>query len=48
MGRKLEPGVYGPLPTFFGDDQEIDYTSYKKHLLSKVSISVTTNNMTDS
>ncbi|KAH8678635.1 putative dihydrodipicolinate synthase [Tricladium varicosporioides] len=32
--RALKPGVYGPLPTFFDDDQEIDYVSYKKHLLS--------------
>lgn len=33
--RKLKPGVYGPLPTFFDDNQELDLTSYKKHLLSK-------------
>jgi L-threo-3-deoxy-hexylosonate aldolase len=33
--RKLKPGVYGPLPTFFDDNQEIDYVSYKKHLLSE-------------
>ncbi|ORY35345.1 putative dihydrodipicolinate synthase [Naematelia encephala] len=30
----LHPGVYGPLPTFFDDNQEIDYISYKKHLLN--------------
>ncbi|KAK9424994.1 putative Dihydrodipicolinate synthase [Seiridium unicorne] len=34
MGRTLKPGAYGPLPTFFTDDQEIDYVSYKKHLLN--------------
>lgn len=33
--RILRPGVYAPLPTFFDDDQEVDYVSYKKHLLSK-------------
>lgn len=32
--RPLRPGVYAPLPTFFDDNQEIDYVSYKKHLLS--------------
>lgn len=32
--RTLRPGVYAPLPTFFDDNQEIDYVSYKKHLLS--------------
>ena len=32
--RVLRPGVYAPLPTFFDDDQEIDYDSYRKHLLS--------------
>lgn len=32
--RTLHPGVYAPLPTFFDDNQEIDYVSYKKHLLS--------------
>jgi L-threo-3-deoxy-hexylosonate aldolase len=32
--RTLGPGVYAPLPTFFDDNQEIDYVSYKKHLLS--------------
>ncbi|KAF1348123.1 hypothetical protein BDV97DRAFT_335195 [Delphinella strobiligena] len=31
--RKLDPGVYGPLPTFFDDNQEIDFVSYKTHLL---------------
>ncbi|KAH0420670.1 hypothetical protein CcaCcLH18_13881 [Colletotrichum camelliae] len=34
MGLILKPGAYGPLPTFFTDDQEIDYKSYKKHLLN--------------
>jgi dihydrodipicolinate synthase/N-acetylneuraminate lyase len=34
MGKTLKPGLYGPLPTFFTEDQEIDYVSYKKHLLS--------------
>ncbi|KAJ0295648.1 hypothetical protein COL516b_012400 [Colletotrichum fioriniae] len=34
MGLILNPGAYGPLPTFFNDKQEIDYESYKKHLLS--------------
>ncbi|KAH8682140.1 putative dihydrodipicolinate synthase [Xylariales sp. PMI_506] len=34
MGRSLTAGVYGPLPTFFTDDQEIDYVSYKAHLLN--------------
>ncbi|KAI0481358.1 putative dihydrodipicolinate synthase [Xylariaceae sp. FL0804] len=34
MPRVLRPGVYGPLPTFFDDDQEIDFISYKKHLLN--------------
>lgn len=33
--RKLEPGVYGPLPTFFDVNQEIDFVSYKTHLLSE-------------
>jgi L-threo-3-deoxy-hexylosonate aldolase len=32
--RELKPGLYGPLPTFFDDDQELDFVSYKKHLLS--------------
>ncbi|OKL55848.1 hypothetical protein UA08_08908 [Talaromyces atroroseus] len=32
--RTLRPGVYAPLPTFFDDNQEIDYVSYKKHLLN--------------
>ncbi|KUJ17607.1 putative dihydrodipicolinate synthase [Mollisia scopiformis] len=32
--RRLEPGVYGPLPTFFDDNQELDLQSYKKHLLN--------------
>ncbi|KAL6245493.1 hypothetical protein RBB50_007492 [Rhinocladiella similis] len=30
--RELLPGLYGPLPTFFDDDQELDLISYKKHL----------------
>ncbi|KAH8895326.1 putative dihydrodipicolinate synthase [Thozetella sp. PMI_491] len=34
MTRSLGPGLYGPLPTFFNDAQEIDYGSYKKHLLN--------------
>ncbi|KAH8698689.1 putative dihydrodipicolinate synthase [Talaromyces proteolyticus] len=33
MKRALKPGVYAPLPTFFDDHQELDYVSYKKHLL---------------
>jgi 4-hydroxy-2-oxoglutarate aldolase len=33
--RALRPGVYGPLPTFFDDNQELDLVSYKKHLLSE-------------
>ncbi|RDW66635.1 putative dihydrodipicolinate synthase [Coleophoma crateriformis] len=32
--RDLKPGVYGPLPTFFDDNQELDLVSYKKHLLN--------------
>lgn len=32
--RTFRPGVYAPLPTFFDDNQEIDYVSYKNHLLS--------------
>ena len=35
MPRYLGPGVYGPLPTFFDDDQEINYDDYRKHLLSE-------------
>ncbi|KAF4633766.1 hypothetical protein G7Y89_g4354 [Cudoniella acicularis] len=35
--RELRPGVYGPLPTFFDDNQEIDFVSYKKHLLNLAS-----------
>ncbi|KAK4902905.1 hypothetical protein LTR27_000844 [Elasticomyces elasticus] len=35
--RKLRPGLYGPLPTFFDDDQELDLVSYRKHLLSETS-----------
>ncbi|OQV09776.1 hypothetical protein CLAIMM_13862 [Cladophialophora immunda] len=30
--RELRPGLYGPLPTFFDDAQELDLVSYKKHL----------------
>lgn len=33
--RALKPGVYGPLPTFFDENQDIDFASYKRHLLSK-------------
>ncbi|OOF98693.1 hypothetical protein ASPCADRAFT_162356 [Aspergillus carbonarius ITEM 5010] len=32
--RTLKPGVYAPLPTFFDENQELDYGSYKKHLLN--------------
>ncbi|KAJ5389409.1 dihydrodipicolinate synthase [Penicillium cataractarum] len=32
--RVLQPGVYAPLPTFFDDNQEVDYDCYKKHLLN--------------
>ncbi|CRG89484.1 putative 4-hydroxy-2-oxoglutarate aldolase, mitochondrial [Talaromyces islandicus] len=32
--RALRPGVYAPLPTFFDEHQELDYGSYKKHLLN--------------
>ncbi|KAJ5263747.1 dihydrodipicolinate synthase [Penicillium angulare] len=32
--RVLRPGVYAPLPTFFDDNQEVDYDYYKKHLLN--------------
>ncbi|EEA20038.1 hypothetical protein EYB25_007572 [Talaromyces marneffei] len=32
--RTFRPGVYAPLPTFFDDNQEIDYVSYKNHLLN--------------
>ncbi|KAI1340974.1 putative dihydrodipicolinate synthase [Xylariaceae sp. FL0016] len=37
MPKPLTPGLYGPLPTFFDDDQEIDFESYKKHLLNLAS-----------
>ncbi|KIY01090.1 uncharacterized protein Z520_02642 [Fonsecaea multimorphosa CBS 102226] len=30
--RELRPGLYGPLPTFFDDDQELDLASYREHL----------------
>jgi 4-hydroxy-2-oxoglutarate aldolase len=33
--RELKPGVYGPLPTFFDDNQELDLVSYRKHLLGE-------------
>ena len=33
--RELRPGVYGPLPTFFDNNQELDFISYEKHLLSE-------------
>lgn len=33
--RQLYPGVYGPLPTFFDDKQDLDFISYKSHLLSE-------------
>lgn len=36
--RPLQPGVYVPLPTFFDENQEIDYDSYKKHLLGEFSL----------
>ncbi|KAJ5634705.1 dihydrodipicolinate synthase [Penicillium herquei] len=32
--RALLPGVYAPLPTFFDDNQELDYETYKAHLLN--------------
>ncbi|RAK98735.1 dihydrodipicolinate synthase family protein [Aspergillus ibericus CBS 121593] len=32
--RILKPGVYAPLPTFFDENQELDYGSYQKHLLN--------------
>ncbi|OJJ46427.1 hypothetical protein ASPZODRAFT_159359 [Penicilliopsis zonata CBS 506.65] len=32
--KTLQPGVYAPLPTFFDEKQEIDYESYRKHLLN--------------
>ncbi|KAM3089509.1 hypothetical protein ACMFMG_001097 [Clarireedia jacksonii] len=32
--RELKPGVYGPLPTFFDDKQDLDLVSYKRHLLN--------------
>lgn len=35
--HRLKPGVYGPLPTFFDENQELDLVSYKKHLLSELS-----------
>jgi hypothetical protein len=35
--RALRPGVFAPLPTFFDEHQELDYDSYKKHLLSESS-----------
>ncbi|KAK7178770.1 hypothetical protein DPSP01_013557 [Paraphaeosphaeria sporulosa] len=43
MFRNLRPGLYGPLPTFFADDQDqaIDYDSYKKHLLNLATKGIT-------
>ncbi|KAJ5724575.1 dihydrodipicolinate synthase [Penicillium malachiteum] len=35
--RTLIPGVYAPLPTFFDDNQEVDYETYKAHLLNLTS-----------
>ena len=35
QSRELKPGVYGPLPTFFDNEQELDLASYEKHLLSE-------------
>ncbi|KAJ6128841.1 hypothetical protein N7471_010058 [Penicillium samsonianum] len=34
--RALRPGVYVPLPTFFDDNQEIDFDGYRRHLLAMV------------
>lgn len=36
--RPLRPGVYVPLPTFFDDNQEIDFDSYRRHLLGKIGL----------
>jgi hypothetical protein len=35
--RTFRPGVYGPLPTFFDENEEIDYEAYKAHLLRELS-----------
>ncbi|KAF2768351.1 putative dihydrodipicolinate synthase [Teratosphaeria nubilosa] len=32
--RVLKPGLYGPLPTFFDENQDLDLVSFKKHLLN--------------
>jgi hypothetical protein len=32
--RPFRPGVYVPLPTFFDENQNLDYDTYKDHLLS--------------
>lgn len=32
MGRSLRPGIYAPLPCFFDENEELDLTSYKKHV----------------
>ncbi|KAJ5937798.1 hypothetical protein N7454_004140 [Penicillium verhagenii] len=32
--RPLRPGLYAPLPTFFDYNQDIDYETYKSHLLN--------------
>jgi len=37
MPRNLGPGVYGPLPTFFDDHQQINYDDYRRHLLNAAS-----------
>lgn len=36
--RPLRPGVYVPLPTFFDENQEIDFDSYRRHLLGKIGL----------
>ncbi|ODN78874.1 hypothetical protein L202_04410 [Cryptococcus amylolentus CBS 6039] len=38
--RVLGPGVYGPLPTFFDKDGQIDFKSYEHHLLRLASLGV--------
>ncbi|KAJ5664385.1 hypothetical protein N7507_005116, partial [Penicillium longicatenatum] len=35
--RPLRPGVYVPLPTFFDENQNLDYDTYKDHLLNMAS-----------
>ncbi|KAI7239050.1 putative dihydrodipicolinate synthase [Hortaea werneckii] len=32
--RTLKPGLYGPLPTFWDQDEELDLVSFRKHLLN--------------